>query len=120
MGNKLTKMAKELLQIEDDLPFRFDYSKGDSPEIDDFDLYTFEQVWGSTALGFGGMGGQVTTAANTYVFVPLGCNQYCFVYFGGRFAYSAPYCESLRLDIRRQKMAPVSGRGKYAQQKGVE
>lgn len=113
MGNKLTKMAKELLMIEGDLPFRFDYSKGDNPTIDDFELHTFEQTWGSTALGFGGIGGQAMTAANTYVLVPMECDQLCCVYFAGRYAYSAPYCEALRLDIAKQNMASVREKGRY-------
>ena len=58
MSNKLTQMAREILQIEADLPYRFDYKETPSPTLEDFEIHTFEQVWGSTALGFGGMGGQ--------------------------------------------------------------
>ena len=111
MSNKLTQMAREILSIEADLPFRFGY--GDKATVDDFELYTFEQIWGSTALGFGGIGGQAMTSARTYVFVPVTCNQKCFVYFGGRFAYIADYCEELKEDIRKQQMEPVSRAGKY-------
>lgn len=113
MSNKLVSMARELLSIEADLPFRFDYNETPKPSIDDFELYTFEQVWGSTALGFGGVGGQAMTSARTYVFVPMECNQKCFVYFAGRFAYKADYCEMLREDIRKNQMEPVSRAGKY-------
>lgn len=112
MSNQLTQMARQLLSIEEDLPFRFDYSV-DRATIDDFELHTFEQVWGSATLGFGGVGGQVCTQARTYVFVPVTCNQKCFVYFGGRFAYIADYCEELKVDIRKQQMEPVSRAGKY-------
>lgn len=112
MSNKLTSMARELLAIEEDLPYRFDYSAGDRPTINDFDLYTFEQTWGSTALGFGGIGGQAITAARTYVFVPI-CNQKCFVYFAGRFAYAADYTEAFKEDLRNQRMESVSRSGKY-------
>lgn len=111
MSNKLTQMAREILSIESDLPFRFDYN--DKATVDDFELYTFEQIWGSTALGFGGIGGQAMTSARTYVFVPVTCNQKCFVYFGGRFAYIADYCEEFKEDIRKQRMEPVSRAGKY-------
>ena len=89
MSNKLTKMAKELLIIESDLWFRFNPDKDRHVCIDDFEVHMFEQTWGSTALGFGGMGGQAMTTANTYVFVPVTCNQNAFVYFGGQFAYEA-------------------------------
>lgn len=113
MSNKLTNMAREILSIEADLPFRLNYDEKPSPTIDDFELHTFEQMWGSTALGFGGIGGQAMTSARTYVFVPVTCNQKCFVYFGGRFAYIADYCEELKEDIRKQQMEPVSRAGKY-------
>lgn len=112
MSNKLVQMAKEILIIEGDLPHRFDYSK-ERPTIDDFELYTFNQTWGSTALGFGGIGGQVITEARTYVFVPITCEQKCFVYFGGKFAYQADYCEALKDDIRNQSMVSVNQKGKY-------
>jgi hypothetical protein len=111
-SNQLVGMAREILAIEADLPYRLDYSE-ERPTIDDFELYTFNQMWGSTALGFGGIGGQAMTNARTYVFVPETCNQKCFVYFGGRFAYKADYCENLVEDIRKQNMAPVHQAGKY-------
>ena len=80
MSNKLTEMAREILSIEADLPYRLDYTKNPRPYIDDFELYTFNQMWGSTALGFGGIGGQAMTQARTYVFVPVTCEQKCFIY----------------------------------------
>lgn len=112
MSNKLVQMAKEILIIEGDLPYRFDYSK-ERPTIDSFKLHTFTQMWGSTALGFGGFGGQAMTEARTYVFVPITGNQKCFVYFGSQFAYKADWCEELRKDIENQNIAPVNQKGKY-------
>ena len=111
-SNQLVGMAREILAIEADLPYRLDYSD-ERPTIDDFELYTFNQTWGSTALGFGGIGGQAITQARTYVFVPMTCNQKCFVYFAGRFAYKADWCETLKEDIRNQNVAPVYQAGKY-------
>lgn len=113
MSNKLTQMAREILSIEEDLPFRFDYSEKQRPTLDNFELYTFEQVWGSTALGFGGIGGQAMTSARTYVFVPINCNQKCFVYFAGRFAYKADYSQEFMDDVLRGNMESVSRAGKY-------
>lgn len=112
-SNKLVGMAREILAIEADLPYRLDYDEKPKPTIDDFELYTFNQIWGSTALGFGGVGGQAMTTARTYVFIPETCNQKCFVYFGGRFAYKADYCEAFKEDIRNNRMEPVSRAGKY-------
>lgn len=111
-SNQLVGMAREILTIEADLPYRLDYSE-ERPTIDDFELYTFNQTWGSTALGFGGIGGQAITEARTYVFVPMTCNQKCFVYFAGRFAYKADWCEELRQDIEHQCVEAVNRAGKY-------
>lgn len=114
MSNKLIQMAREILSIEEDLPHRFDYNEKPRPTLDDFELHTFEQIWGSTALGFGGIGGQAMTSARTYVFVPVSCNQKCFVYFAGRFAYAVNYNDKVREDIVKGNMASVSRAGKYA------
>lgn len=113
MSNKLTQAARELLSIEEDLPFRLDYKKDQRPTVDDFEMYVFEQIWGSTALGFSGVGGQAITSARTYVFVPIGCNQNCFVYFAGRFAYTAKYSDVFMEDVSKCNMASVSRSGKY-------
>lgn len=78
MSNKLTQMAREILAIEADLPYRLDYTRSPKPNIDDFEFYTFEQVCGSTALGFRGAGGRAMTVARTYVFVPTPPNEKCY------------------------------------------
>lgn len=46
----------------------------------------FPQSWGSTALGFGGVGGQAVTPAYTTIVQSKHTGTFC-VYFGGRFAY---------------------------------
>ena len=112
MSNKLTQTALELLMIEGDLPCRLDYEEV-HPTLNDFEIHIFEQTWGSTALGFGGMGGQAMTDARTYVFIPVTANQKCFVYFAGRFAYAVPYSETFIKDVINEQMAPVYRRGKY-------
>lgn len=116
MSNKLTRMAKQLLNIEEDLPCRFDYTRDRHAHIDDFDVYVFEQTWGSTALGFGGIGGQAMTNENTYVFIPLNCDQPCFVYFGSRFAYKVEYSDIFMNDVRSGHVESVSRSGKYTPQ----
>lgn len=113
MSNKLTKMAIEILQIEADLPHRLDYTENSCPTLDDFEIYSFDQTWGSTSLGFDGIGGQAITTARTYVFVPISGNQMCFVYFGGKFAYKVPYSQVLIEDIHKQNMAAVADTSKY-------
>lgn len=108
MSNKLTKMARQLLIIEDDLWFRFDPEKDKSVRIDDFEVHIFEQLWGSTTLGFGGMGGQAMTTENTFVFTPVTCNQNAFVYFGSRFAYEAELNSIFIEDLTARCMKPVN------------
>lgn len=49
-----------------------------------YEWHAFPQMWGSTALGFGGIGGAAMTTAQTYVVFTY---ESVFVYFGSRFAY---------------------------------
>ena len=116
MNNKLVDMAIEVLLINNDLPYRINW-KNEEPlykfSIDDFSIYAFEQTWESTALGFGGIGGDVMTTAMTYVFVPLTCHQNCFIYFGGKFAYEAPYSDILMEDIKNYRMESRDRSYKY-------
>lgn len=119
MSDQLTKMAQEILAIENDLPFRIIHSytktdtKGRLPSVNDYELHIFQQTWGSTALGFGGIGGQAMTTANTYVFLDLENGKDCYVYFAGRFAYTAPYSETFCKDVFGQNVASVTGCKKY-------
>ena len=118
MSNKVVHIAKQLLNINDDVQYRFNFSKDNRRvTVDDFDLYIFEQTWGSTALGFGGIGGQAITTEFTYVFVPIQCNQNCFVYFGSQFAYEAEYCDQLAEDIGNRCMKPCNRAGCYRKEK---
>lgn len=107
----LTYMAMELLQINEDFPFRLENPQ--NTRISDFELYDFTQVWGDTTCGFGGVGGQVMTAARTYVLVPISCDEKCLVYFGGRFAYAVPYSQTFIEDVRGGQVEPVYKKGKY-------
>ena len=114
MSNKVVHIAKQLLNINDDIQFRFNFNKDNRRvTVDDFDLHIFEQTWGSTALGFGSIGGQAITTEFTYVFVPVNCNQNCFVYFGDQFAYEAEYCDQLLEDIGNRCMKPCNRAGYY-------
>ena len=108
--SNLTHMARELLSIDEDIRFRF---KNRDTKIDDFELFNFEQTWGSTALGFGGIGGQMITSARTYVFIPMSCEEDCFVYFAGKFAYSVPYSKKFMDDVRGGNVVAQYKCGKY-------
>lgn len=113
MSNKLTQIAREALAIEADITYRLDYNGKYRPTLEDFEIHIFEQVWGSTALGFGGIGGQAMTAANTWVFVPISCEQKCFVYFGGRFAYKVDGNDKFKKDLLAKRMSAVAGSSQY-------
>lgn len=111
--DKITNLARMLLNIEQDFYARLDYSKGERPSADDFDIYIFEQTWANTATGFGGVSGQAITAAFTVVFVPICVNQKCIVYINGRYAYSCDGNEAFREDLKNQSMVSVAKSGKY-------
>lgn len=57
------------------------------PTVRDLQVFAmFSQTWGSTALGFGGIGGAAMTDAYTVIIANIHDREFC-VYFGGRFAY---------------------------------
>jgi hypothetical protein len=109
MSNKLTQIAKEILIIESDIRFRLNYDRSKSDyyvSVDDFDMYTFKHTWGTTSLGFSGVGGSAITEARTYVFIPRIDNQPCIVYFAGQFAYAVPYSKVFMEDVKNHNMEP--------------
>jgi len=68
----------------------------------------FPQTWGSTALGFGGIGGQAMTPAYTVVIESPYAGY--LVYFGGRIAYNITRAnEQFFKDIADYTMHEVNG-----------
>jgi hypothetical protein len=53
----------------------------------ELEVYSFPQMWGSTALGFGGIGGAAMTKAQTTIVLPEDRSA-AHVYFNSRFAYT--------------------------------
>lgn len=75
----------------------------------------FPQTWGSTALGFGGLGGQAVTTAYTIV-LSNSLDGELAVYFGGRFAYKVKKTtEKFYADIVAQQLLPVARAYEYQQ-----
>jgi hypothetical protein len=108
----LRDMALELLLI--DRNFTCYLKDPYHTRMEDFEFFTFEQTWGNTSGGFEGIGGCAMTNQRTYVFVPVYTEkEECLVFFGGRFAYHAPYCETFLEDVRNQRVAGVSKKSKY-------
>lgn len=86
------------------------------PRDDETEVYMFPQTWGSTALGYGGIGGSAMTTAYTVV-ISSG-RSYC-VYFGpGRLAYKVDISRANPAffnDLKNHTMASVSeAKGKYS------
>lgn len=86
--------------------------KGKRLTLEEVEVVSFPQAWGSTALGFGGIGGAaVTTAQTTVIIGPAGD---AAVYFGKRIAYyiESPNSEFYK-DLGMHKMNPCSKCGIY-------
>ena len=103
--SKLINMAMQLLSIYEDIKYRTDET--------DFEIHDFDQIWGSTALGFPGMGGQAITCERTWVLIPESTYDCAYVYFGGRFAYKASMSDRFVDDLRNKHMASVMESGRY-------
>lgn len=106
-------MAQEILSIKQTYWFYLDHETLKWQNIkniqdDDFDIDIFEQVWGNTSGGFEGIGGSAMTTQTTYVLIPK-FDHDCLVFFGGKFAYKAPYTKKFRDDVA---MGAVKGKGK--------
>lgn len=111
--SNLTGIAKALLMIDEDMPYRITHDE-QRITVNDFDMYTFEQVWGSTAGGFDNrIGGSAMTSQRTFVFVPNSVKDGCIVYFGGSFAYKVPYSSVFMADVAKGNVASVSQKGRY-------
>lgn len=80
------------------------------PMQNEIAVYNFPQMWGSTALGFSGIGGQAFTMAYTTVLV---CGNYAAIFFNGRHAYTSEVTPVFEEDMRRFDMASVAQKGKY-------
>lgn len=112
-STNLRDVAMELLMIDRDFSRHLNNPRKNAVEC--FTLHTFEQIWGNTSGGFQGIGGSAMTTQRTYVFVPLSIvdDEECLVFFGGRFAYHAPYNDIFKEDIANQSVAGLSDCSKY-------
>lgn len=117
----LTKMARQLLAISNDLRSR---RKVAGVDHDVGELYDFDQVWPSTALGFPGIGGSRLTTERTFVFIPRGeYGEYgdrAFVYFGDRYAYECGINKTFWRHINENRMVPVNEKERYDQKEDDE
>ena len=89
--------VQQLLKVFDLIHDKYDYIMAEM----------YPQLWGSTALGFGGIGGQAMTIAYTTVFYDQG-RHYAMVFFDSRLAYivSEP-TEAFWADLKEHKLLSV-------------
>lgn len=81
--------------------------------LPEFEFYMFPQIWGSTSLGFGGIGGQAMTSAYTTVIVD-DYYGWCGVFFGEILAYTVFNPNQMFYeDLHNRQMESVSRQGKY-------
>ena len=79
----------------------------------EFEMTMFLQTWGSTALGFSGIGGQAMTSAYTTVVREIYSN-WRGVIFGGRLAYkNEDPNQTFNEDVCKFQMKPASEKGVY-------
>ena len=113
---KLTKEEQGVAMKTDTVPR---VSRIRRPFNDELEVIMFPQTWGSTATGYGGLGGSAMTDAYTII-VSYKMTTYC-VYFGcGRLAYKLTWAdmtpegrENFLSDMAARNMASVAKSEKY-------
>lgn len=82
-------------------------NRGETYMYPELEVEVFPQVWGSTALGLGGIGGQAMTTAYTTVVSDCHTGWYS-VFFGERLAYLIHNPNDIFFDdLKDRKMRPV-------------
>ena len=83
MGKHFRDVNEMIEEVRKDYNAKFDEELGDVEIAYNTSIYSFPQVWSSTALGFGGCGGQAITQAQTTVIeVDTIQAHYAAVFFG--------------------------------------
>lgn len=77
-------------------------------DLDNWSVLSFPQTWSDTSLGYGGVGGQMITSAQTVIIHDHSC---AFVYIGGGLAYYLPNpSQKFWVDVASQN---VKGQADY-------
>lgn len=98
MENILSELAISTIKVNDYL--------SSYKIVDVMNVFVFEQVWGSTALGFGGWGGSTMTSEWTHVVATY--EGVFIVFFNGRYAYTVVSAtEVFKEDLAKQDMKSV-------------
>lgn len=97
MGNELSKLAIASINVNDSVKIN---------ESGILNVFVFKQTWGSTCLGFSGIGGAAMTDAWTHVVQT--CDGKFHVFFNGMYAYSVETpTEEFKKDLQKQCMKSV-------------
>ena len=106
MNNIINDLLIDTIRVNDYMALsRYDCSKI-------LQVCVFEQVWGSTNLGFVGVGGSSMTSAWTHVITTF--DGFYHVFFGGRFAYTIEHPnENFMNDLINQIMQSVDSALKH-------
>lgn len=95
-----------------------DLTKEDKKYCPEYEMTMFLQTWGSTALGFGGIGGQAMTSAYTTVVREIYSN-WCGVFFEERLAYKIKDPnQTFNEDVCKFQMKPVYEKSVYFRKDG--
>ena len=107
MDNILSKLSIATINVSDYISNKYNLSEVAQ-------VFVFEQVWGSTSLGFGGFGGSTMTSAWTHVVSTYDGKHH--VFFNGRHAYTVDSAnEIFKEDLMNQNMRSVDDAIKYYQ-----
>lgn len=97
IDDALRRLGEESDEFWQDFNGRFRIAK------DEVLWYAWPQNWGDTTCGFGGIGLQAVTSAQTIVVEMTPLNE-MFVYHAGRFAYNVPASDRFWDRVRRMRL----------------
>lgn len=110
--DKLEHIQNILARIEKDICKKV----GREYDMNDFEMYSFTQIWPTIDTGFSQKGNEASTLAYTFVFIPLeksGLDK-ALVYFDDKFAYAAnPTNKNFKHDLEKKSMVGVWDSIKY-------
>lgn len=112
--------SENVLRNHDEFVERIKKAREDDPyKSVDLVLHTFPQMWGSTALGFDGIGGQAMTEAYTTVVHERVTNTFV-IFFGEKPCYSLiDPTEEFFEDLKNLRIAGVNeARDRYVKEAG--
>lgn len=110
--DKLQHIQQTLSWIEKDIKSKI----GKEYSLEDFEMYSFTQLWPTPDLGFVGLDEDAPTLAYTYVFIPTESNELNigYVYFENKFAYTVnPKNKNVKHDLEKHAMGSVLEAKRY-------